>query len=73
MAASPRWKVYGKTGVYLASFKHLIHVGILVSVLGEGTTVRDGHRISDIVYTEGLDGDSSGSYDAVENVVRKRS
>lgn len=69
MAASPRWKVYDSHGEYQGSVKDLTMAGALMCVLGDGATVRAGHRKCDIVYTEGTDGDSGDSYDAVGEYV----
>ena len=71
MAASPRWKVYTVSGIYLASFRHTGHAAMFVASLYEqGTTIRDGHK--NIVWTDGEDGWASDSYDAVATKVRSR-
>lgn len=71
MAASPRYKIYSKDGEYLASVKYLSDAGILLSVLGNGTTVRLGHTL--IIYTEGKDGNCGESYDAIVDFLNKDS
>lgn len=43
MAASPKYKVYNAAGDYRASFKDATEAATLVSVLGEGSTIRFGH------------------------------
>jgi hypothetical protein len=64
MAGSPSWKVYSKSGEYLASFKYPSHAAALVAAFGEyGTTIRWGHNMK--AWTEGVDGNASESYDAV--------
>ncbi|MAH48202.1 hypothetical protein CMI37_20430 [Candidatus Pacearchaeota archaeon] len=64
MAASPQWKVYNVEGQYLAAFKSPLHAAILIAGLGDGTTLRKGHK--QVVYTEGVDGVASECYDDVE-------
>jgi len=63
MSASPAWKVYTRDGEYVASVKHPTLGAMICAGLGEGTTIRLGHRR--IVWTEGEDGQSSDSYDMV--------
>ncbi len=65
MAASPQWKLYSPAGWYMGSVKDLTLAGACMCVLGDGATVRRGHRKKDTVYTEGTDGDCGDSYDAV--------
>jgi hypothetical protein len=64
------WNVY-LDGEYIASFKRLMHAGILVSVIGSGTVGRVQVKINHgtVVYTEGLDGNSEDNYDMVGAVV----
>jgi hypothetical protein len=64
------WNVY-LDGEYIASFKRLMHAGILVSVIGAGTVGRVQVKINHgtVVYTEGLDGNSEDNYDMVGAVV----
>jgi hypothetical protein len=70
MANSPPWKVY-LDGRYIASFKRLLHAGILVSVIGGDTVgrVQVKRNHGKVVYTEGVDGNSADSYDTVCSVV----
>lgn len=64
MAATPAWKVYSESHEYLASFKYPEHAASLVASLGvDGTTIRWVHVLT--VWTEGVDGHASESYDAV--------
>lgn len=53
-------------GQHQASVRDWPLAGAMMAILGGGATVRFGsHAKADIVYTEGKDGDSSESYDAV--------
>ncbi len=63
MASSPVIKVYTASGEYEGSVKHWESAAALVSMLGEGATIRHNHR--HIVWTEGKDGSASESYDTV--------
>ena len=67
MASSPQWKVYDSEGTYQAACKEIEAASILVTWYGEGSTIRKGH--TQIVWTEGLDGEASDSFDHVINVV----
>ncbi len=69
MGRSPSIKCYDAAGKYQASVKDYDLAGAIMAMLGEGSTVRDGHTVSDIVYTEGVDGDCGESYDAVNHHV----
>ena len=61
MAQSPAWKLYTPDGDYEAACKNIIVAAAVVSVLGEGATIRRGHRL--ILWTEGKDGWAGESYD----------
>lgn len=63
MAASPRWKVYDAGGEYQAACKRPEEAAAVVSFLGNGATIRDGHKR--IVWIEGPDNRAHESYDAV--------
>lgn len=64
MAAAPRFKVYDAGGVYIASCKYPQDAAAIVAARGShGTQIRDGHVR--VVWTDGVDGDASESYDAV--------
>jgi hypothetical protein len=63
MAAAPFWKVYTAFGNYEAACKSPEIAAVVVSVLGDGATIRAGH--TKIVWTEGADGHAGESYDAV--------
>ena len=51
MAAAPNWKVYTSEGDYEAACKNPESAAVLASWLGDGATVRLGHRFT--VWTEG--------------------
>lgn len=70
MAASPVWKVYTKDGEYVASCKDTEGASLLMNLYGEGSTIRHDHRR--IVWTEGVDGTASESYDGTAEVIRQR-
>ena len=71
MAASPKYKVYTADNEYIASVKYPDIAGALVSVLGEGSTIRIEHKR--IVWTEGKEAQPAGeSYDFVAEVVYAR-
>lgn len=63
MAASPPFKVYDSRGAYQAACKEPEAAAAVVSLYGEGATIRNGHRKHDTVWTEGDDGDAGDSYD----------
>ncbi|MDE2103300.1 MAG: hypothetical protein KGL39_39030 [Patescibacteria group bacterium] len=71
MAASPGYKVYDKHGVYQAACKEPEAAGALVSLYGEGSTIRHGHSL--VVWREGAEAIPAGeSYDTVALTVRQR-
>jgi len=72
MAASPRYKVYTPHGQYEGCTKHTSTAGCLASLLGEGATVRLGHRKMDTIWTEGEDGYASESYDVASDIMQER-
>jgi hypothetical protein len=63
MARSPELKVYDSAGIYQAACKEPELAAAVVSVLGEGATIRHGHSVKDTVWTEGVDGLAAQSYD----------
>jgi hypothetical protein len=71
MAATPRLKCFDADGNYEGSVKHFESAAALMAVLGDGSTVRTGHRKADIIYKEGRDGDSAESWDSVSAFVLK--
>ena len=73
MAASPKWKVYAG-GEYRASCKYVEDAAVLVSVLGEGSEIREGHSRSKAWWMEGKESQpAEESYDFVAMVVYGRS
>lgn len=70
MAAAPRWKLYGSNGEYQAACKEIEAAAAVVTLYGEGSTIRDGHV--KVVWTEGKDGSAGNSYDYVGDVVYSR-
>ena len=60
MAASPRWKVYGPNGEYVASCKYVSDAALLVSNYRDGAVIKDRHK--KIVWREGIDGKAHGNY-----------
>ena len=72
MASSPQIKVYDANGKYMASCKEVAGASLLMSLYGDGSTIRIGHRT--IVWTQGedADGDASQSYDGTAELIRTR-
>ena len=70
MATSPRWKCYTQDGEYRASCKYPEEAAAVVSLLGEGATIRDGHKLA--VWVEGSDGYAADSYDVVAETAYRR-
>jgi len=71
MAASPRLKVYTADGEYIGACRYASDAGALVSLYGEGATIRDGHGVKKVVWTEGTDGNAGDSYDAVADHIHR--
>ena len=71
MAKSPDWKVYTAGGIYIASVKSPEYGAMIMAGIGYiGTTLRYGHKR--IVWTEGIDGFASESYDQVAETAFKK-
>lgn len=71
MAQSPIWKIYTPDGQYEASAKHLETAAAIVSVLGEGATVRLQH--GKVVWTEGEEViPAYESYDIAADIMSER-
>lgn len=70
MARAPRFKVYTPAGEYVAACKRAGDAAALVSLYGEGATIRDGHARR--VWVEGSDGWAGESYDEAADVVMER-
>jgi hypothetical protein len=67
---SPQWKVYDAKNKYVASTKDTEGASLLMSLYGVGATIRYDHR--QIVWTEGVDGNASSSYDDTTKVITER-
>jgi len=72
MAGAPRFKIYTASGEYTAATKHPEEAACLVSFLGDGATIRDGHTLRWTVWTEGADGCAADSYDATADTIWRR-
>lgn len=70
MGASPKWKVYDKENNYVASCRDTDGASLLMSLYGDGSTIRLDHRR--IVWTEGADGNASESYDQTAIKIQER-
>ena len=74
MAATGRFKVYdGKDNKaeYVAATKHAVHALMLASAIGDGTTIKDGHRT--VVWVQGQESDAAhDSYDVAEDLIFER-
>ena len=68
MAASPQFKVYDSQGIYQAACKEIEAAACLVSLYGEGATIRDRH--GPVLFTEGVD--QNEGYDQVAALVLSR-
>lgn len=72
MARAPRFKVYTADGEYVAACKYPEDGAAILAAYGAGATIRDGHAKSDVVFTNGIDGDAGNSYDEVQTIVAER-
>lgn len=72
MAASPQFKIYDQQGTYQAACHEVEAAAVLVTFYQEGSTIRHGHSKKDIVWTEGLDGCASDSYDETGQAIYSR-
>lgn len=70
MGASPIYKVYDPMGGYVASCKDTDGASLLMDLYGAGSTIRYDHRL--IVWTEGIDGRASNSYDDTREKITQR-
>lgn len=68
MAASPKYKVYDKSGTYQGSAKEVEAAAAMAAFYGDGATVRSGHR--SIVWTHGEIDDPS--YDDIALLAYER-
>lgn len=72
MAKSPDYKVYDADGNYQAAVKSAALGVVLAGFLGEGATVRYGHKR--VVWVEGAeDTTATDSYDEATSLIIKRS
>lgn len=73
MAASPRWKVYSPAGEYVAACRYVEDAASIITLHGDGATIRDGHCKADTVWTEGAERQpASESIDFVAGTVLNR-
>jgi len=73
MAGTPSIKVFDSAGKYQASCHEIEAAACLMGLYGDGATIRFGHSVADIVWTEGLEGQSAmDSYDHVCEVAETR-
>lgn len=73
MAAAPYFKVYTAEGDYEAAAHSLETAAAIVTFLGDGATIRNGHRQRHIIWTEGSeDMPASESYDYVRETAADR-
>lgn len=71
MAASPQFKVYNARGEYMAATKEPEAAGALISLYGDGSTIRYGHTW--VLWTEGQEEvPANESYDTVATTVYSR-
>ncbi len=71
MAHYPRFKLYDANNEYLGALKDPANAAVLLANLDPGSTIRDGHRRKDIIFTEGHDGTAALSYDDVAHICYK--
>lgn len=70
MAASPKFKVYDKTGIYQGCTKEIEAAAVLAGFYGAGSTVRLSHRPA---FTLWKDGEMPGaSYDEIAALAAQR-
>ena len=72
MAATPKYKVFNPSGEHVASCKEPEAAGALTSFYGYGATIRLDHSKAHTLWTEGADGSSGESYDAVAKMCDER-
>lgn len=69
MASTPRLKVFDADGTYQAACHDYAAAALLMSLYGDGATIRLGHSKRETVWTEGVDGNGAESYDAVGDAI----
>ncbi len=73
MASAPQLKIYTRHKEYVGCVKYAEDAAAVVGLYGDGATIRDGHRVKDIVWTEGVEEQlASESVDFVAEVVYRR-
>ena len=72
MAAAPKYKVYTDEGEYIGAFKHAADAAMLAGFRGDGATVRNGHAVRNIVWTEGKEEFSGNCHDAAAELIHQR-
>ena len=72
MGASLRWKVYNADGGYITSFKDVSAAAQFISQKEDGSTIREGRRVRDIVWTKGSDGYPGESFDHVAEFIYRK-
>jgi len=71
MASTLRFKVYNTAKEYIAAFKYLEDAAAFCTILGDGATIRDGHKT--ILWTEGKEAFSAAdSYDQAAEIMSQR-
>ena len=66
-------KVYGRQGDFLGSCVEPEGAAALVTLAGEGATIRNGHALKNAVWTEGKEVQPAGeSYDFVAAMILER-
>ena len=73
MAVAPHLKVFDSQGKYVASFKYEEDAASFITLLGDGASIRLGHRKANTLWNEGAeDQPAAESYDHAAEVMRKR-
>jgi hypothetical protein len=61
------WKLYSPTGAYRASADEAELLAVIVGTLGQGATIRYGHKPRDVGWREGVDGRAVDDFEKVVN------
>lgn len=73
MAGTHDYKIYNASNEYVACIKYLEDCAAMVSILGDGATIRYGHNKKGILWTEGNETQSAGeSYDHTAAICQQR-
>lgn len=71
MASAPRYKIFNPEGEYVAACKYPEEAAALMTFLGDGAEIRDGH--TKVVWTEGSElQPAAESYDFVTMKIEER-